>query len=94
MGGMCVAHAELAADLVDERMQRGWESNAEGMDAILGASSMLNAPTCGLSLGLLRELDDLAGRDPTIGLSEKELAREAELALERLRDAHGELPDR
>lgn len=82
MGGMCVAHAELAADLVDERMQRGWESNAEGMDAILGASSMLSEPTCGLSLGLLRELDDLAGRDPTVGLSEQELAREAELALE------------
>ncbi len=79
---MCAAHVERADALIDERMQRGWESNEEGMDAILGASSMLSEPTCGLSLKLLRELDDVTGRDPTSRLTASELEREAALALE------------
>ncbi len=78
---MCAAHVERADTLIDGRMQRGWHSNKEGMDAILGASSMLGEPTCGLSLKLLLELDDITGRDPTIGLSAVELERDAELAL-------------
>ncbi len=78
---MCFEHRERAAELIDGRMQRGWRSNEDGMDAILGASSQLGEPTCGLSLELLRGLDDVAGRDPAIRLSAHELELEAGLAL-------------
>lgn len=78
---MCGAHAERAQAVADERMARGWESNRDGMDAILGTSSLLGEPTFGLSLQLLRRLDDIARRDPAIRLSSAELARDGELAL-------------
>ncbi len=78
---MCAPHAEQAQAIADERMDRGWASNHDGMDAILGASSMLGEPTFGLSLELLRRLDDIARRDPAGMLANAELARDAELAL-------------
>ena len=51
------------------------------MDAITGTSELLTEPTFGLSLSLLRGLDDVARRDPTERPSRVELAADAELAL-------------
>jgi hypothetical protein len=85
---MCPAHAEQGQAIADERMQRGWESNSDGMDAILGTSSMLGEPTFGLSLELLRRLDDVSRRDPEMRLSK------AQLALRRPRAARGRAPGR
>lgn len=79
---MCPPHAEQAQAIADERMQRGWKSNRAGMDAILGTSSMLTEPTFGLSLTLLRCLDELHDhRDPLERPSSAELLADSELAL-------------
>jgi hypothetical protein len=78
---MCATHLQRANTLIDERMQRGWRSNEEGMDAILGASSMLGESTCGLTLKLLRGLDLVTDRRATATGSPEELSHEAELAL-------------
>jgi tetratricopeptide (TPR) repeat protein len=78
---MCAEHAEQAQVVADERTTRGWESNRDGMDAILGTSEMLFAPTYGLSLALLRRLDEVADRGFEDGLEPAELVADAELAL-------------
>lgn len=78
---MCAPHAEQAAAIVDERLQRGWDSNSDGMDAILGTSELLSEPTYGLSLAQLRHLDEVSRRDPTRRRSRADLAADAELAL-------------
>lgn len=78
---MCPPHAQQAQDVIDARMRRAWDSNHDGMDAILGASDLLSEPTYGLTLAQLRRLDDVARRDPTRRPSRAELAADAELAL-------------
>jgi len=78
---MCTAHAEQAGAITDERLQRGWDSNRDGMDAITGTSGMLSEPTYGLTFALLERLDDIDRRGVTVRLSNAELASDAELAL-------------
>ncbi len=90
---MCPAHDEQAATLTDERLQRAWDSNHDGMDAILGSSELLGEPMFGLSLALLSRLEDLTRRDPTERLSPAELAADAELALALAEQLAGE-PER
>ena len=90
---MCAVHAEQTQAIADERMQRGWASNHDGMDAILGTSSMLAEPTFGLSLELLRRLDGVARRDPTVAPSTAELALDADLALRVAERLTGRLED-
>ena len=86
---MCPPHAQQAQDVIDARLGRAWDSNRDGMDAILGTSDLLSEPTYGLTLAQLRRLDDVARRDRTQRPSRAELAADAELALTlaaRLRD--------
>lgn len=77
---MCAPHAERAGAVVEDRLQRAWDSNPDGMDAIMGTSDLLTEPTYGLSLALLRALDDVARRDPFGALSAAELAADAQPA--------------
>ena len=79
---MCEEHAEQAQRIITERLERAPASNREGWDAIVGGSSMLSAPTFGLPLWLLRELERAAGRDRSASRSEAQLRADAELALE------------
>lgn len=78
---ICTPHAEQAGAVTDERLQRAWESNRDGMDAISGCSELLTEPTFGLTLALLRRLDEIARRDPAESLSSAELAADAELVV-------------
>lgn len=78
---MCAPHAEQAAAITEERLQRGWESNRDGMDALLGTAALLSEPTFGLPVALLPRLDEIERRDPIERLSRAELAADAELAL-------------
>lgn len=71
---MCAPHAPAARAIADERIQRGWDSNRAGMDALLGTSSMLTEPTYDLPLALLRDLDDASHRDVRGRPSRAELA--------------------
>jgi hypothetical protein len=79
---MCAEHAEQAQRIITERLERAPASNRGGWDAIVGGSSMLSAPTFGLPLWLLGELEKAADRDQTTPRSEAELRADAELALE------------
>jgi hypothetical protein len=79
---MCTEHAEQAQRIITERLERAPASNREGWDAIVGGSSMLSAPTFGLPLWLLRELESAADRDRSTLESEAQLRADAELALE------------
>jgi len=87
---MCAPHVDRAQAITEERLQRAWESNRDGMDAITGTSGLLTEPTFGLSLALLRDLDDIARRDPTERLSSSELAADAKLALDLAQRLTGE----
>ena len=78
---MCAAHAGQARAITAERLERAPESNSEGWDAIVGASSLLAEPTFGLPLAVLRRLDEVSRRDPGTRLSADELRGDAELAL-------------
>lgn len=103
---MCATHERQAQEVVDLRLRRAWDSNRDGMDAILGTADLLSGPTYGLTLAQLRRLDELARRDPARRLSRAELAADAELAralaerltgrpeqLEALRDSERMAPD-
>lgn len=87
---MCAPHAERAGAVIEDRLQRAWDSNHDGMDAIMGTSDLLTEPTYGLSLALLRGLDDVARRDPFDMLSTAELAADAQLALALVERLAGE----
>ena len=76
---IAVVLGDLAASVLDvgaahERIQRGWDSNRAGMDALLGTSSMLTQPTYCLPLALLRDLDDASHRVVSERPSRAELA--------------------
>jgi len=43
-------------EIIAERLERAPASNRQGWDAIVGGSSMLDAPTFGLPLWLLTDL--------------------------------------
>ncbi len=77
---MCAPHAERSQAIIEERLQRAWDSNSDGMDAITRSSQRLTEPTFGLTLALLRRLDEIARRDPSEQLPSTELAADAELA--------------
>ena len=79
---MCAAHAERAQAVIDERMERAPQSNPDGWDAILGASSMLDEPTFGLPLWLLGRVQDAADRSGLEEPSVAQLRADAELVLE------------
>ena len=79
---MCAEHAEQAQQIIAERLERAPASNREGWDAIVGGSSMLDAPTFGLPLWLLTDLGRASDRDRGGSRSEAELRSDAELALE------------
>lgn len=79
---MCAEHAVQAQEIIAERLERAPQSNREGWDAIVGASSMLDEPTFGLPLWLLAELGKAADRDRSTPLPEAQLRADAELALE------------
>ena len=79
---MCAGHAGQAQEIIAERLERAPASNREGWDAIVGGSSMLDAPTFGLPLWLLSDLGRASDRDRSGPPSEAELRSDAELALE------------
>jgi FAD/FMN-containing dehydrogenase len=79
---MCAEHGEQAQEIIAERLERAPESNREGWDAIVGGSSMLDAPTFGLPLWLLSDLGRASDRDRRGPQPEAELRSDAELALE------------
>ena len=79
---MCEEHAEQAQQIITERLERAPASNREGWDAIVGGSSMLSAPTFGLPLWLLRELERATDRDRSTQESQSQLRADAELALQ------------
>ena len=78
---MCAPHAERSQAIIENRLQRARDSNSDGMDAISGCSQRLTEPTFGLTLALLRRLEEIARRDPAERLSSAELAADAELAV-------------
>ena len=61
---MCAPHADRAAAIVAERLERARTSNPEGWRAITDASSALDEPTDGLPLALLSRLDQAIGPHP------------------------------
>lgn len=79
---MCAQHAEHAQRIITERLERATASNHEGWDAIVDGSSTLSAPTFGLPLWLLGELERAADRDQTSPRSDAEVRANGELALE------------
>jgi hypothetical protein len=89
---MCAQHAEQAQQIIAERLERAPASNREGWDAIVGGSSMLDAPTFGLRQWLLTDLGKASDRDPTGTQSDAQLRSDAELALE-LAQRLADIPD-
>ena len=79
---MCTEHAEQAGRIIADRLARAPASNPEGWDAIVGGSSMLDAPTFGLPLWLLADLGRASDRDRSGPRSEAQLRCDAGLALE------------
>jgi hypothetical protein len=75
-------HADQAQAITAERLARAPESNRDGWDAIVGASSMLSEPTFGLPLWLLRGLEKASDRDHRTPPSGAQLRADGELALE------------
>ena len=79
---MCAEHAEQAQEIIAERLERAPASNRQGWDAIVGGSSMLDAPTFGLPVWLLTDLGRASDRDRRGPRPEADLRSDAELALE------------
>jgi tetratricopeptide (TPR) repeat protein len=79
---MCAPHADRAAAIVTERLERARASNPDGWRAIGEASAALDEPTYGLPLALLSRLEQAIHRVPGETATDELLHGDAAAALE------------